>query len=366
MKEIKVFLQYPWRFPDSPYYKYLIDYSPEKIQYLNVKKQKGAITNSKKFWILTRLKVNIRRVANWLRLPFPNAHLTKSNEEYDIIHCAHCLSKNKDKPWVSDIENVWSMWISGINKTDIGKRLVKDILLRENCKKILPWTNNVKKEIIREFPEIKDKIETVYPAINYREDLSLNKKSKLVLFSGRDFRLKGGIIALKIMRELKKRDFEINCVVISRTPKKLKREFKEIKFYDLLPQKDLFNFLDKASIFLYPSLMDTFGFGILESMSFGTPIFALNTIHTKAIKEIIENGKTGFIFDTKININKENKIEEDKIIEGVSKKIILLLKDKKLLEEMGKNCIETIKYGKFSIKERNKKLRKIYEEALNH
>jgi len=31
---------------------------------------------------------------------------------------------------------------------------------------------------------------------------------------------------------------------------------------------------------------------------------------------------------------------------------------------MAQRCIEEIKNGKFSIKERNKKLKKIYEEAL--
>jgi hypothetical protein len=31
---------------------------------------------------------------------------------------------------------------------------------------------------------------------------------------------------------------------------------------------------------------------------------------------------------------------------------------------MSKECIKEIKSGKFSIKERNKKLKKIYEEAL--
>ncbi len=35
---MKVYLQYPWKFPDSPYYKYLIDSLPDGIEYLNVKK----------------------------------------------------------------------------------------------------------------------------------------------------------------------------------------------------------------------------------------------------------------------------------------------------------------------------------------
>jgi hypothetical protein len=44
MKKIKVYLQYPWKFPDSPYYKCLLQEHPKEIEYLNVEKQKGVIT----------------------------------------------------------------------------------------------------------------------------------------------------------------------------------------------------------------------------------------------------------------------------------------------------------------------------------
>ena len=115
MKNIKVYLQYPWKFPDSPYYKYLIDSPPEGIEFQNSKKQKGVITNKRFFWFSNFIKRNIRRFATKLKLSIPNAHLTKTKEEYDLIHCAHCLSKNKNKPWVADIEGIFSLMISWNN-----------------------------------------------------------------------------------------------------------------------------------------------------------------------------------------------------------------------------------------------------------
>ena len=51
-KEIKIYLQYPWKFPDSPYYKYLIDYPPEEIKFENISNQKGVIINKKFFGFL--------------------------------------------------------------------------------------------------------------------------------------------------------------------------------------------------------------------------------------------------------------------------------------------------------------------------
>lgn len=111
MKKIKVYLQYPWKFPDSPYYKYLIDYPPEKIEYLNIRNQKGVIINKKLFWFSNFLKRNIRHFINFFNLSIPNVHITKSDKDYDLIHCAHCLSLNTDKPWVADFEDMWQMFI---------------------------------------------------------------------------------------------------------------------------------------------------------------------------------------------------------------------------------------------------------------
>ena len=74
MKQIKIYLQYPWKFPDSPYYKYLLQEHPKEIKYLNAEKQKGVITNKRFFWLSNFLKRNIRRTFNLFKFSIPNAH----------------------------------------------------------------------------------------------------------------------------------------------------------------------------------------------------------------------------------------------------------------------------------------------------
>ncbi len=49
---MKIYLQYPWRFPDSPYYKYLIDNPPEGIEYINVKKTERSNHQKNVFLVL--------------------------------------------------------------------------------------------------------------------------------------------------------------------------------------------------------------------------------------------------------------------------------------------------------------------------
>jgi len=372
-KPIKVYLQYPWKFPDSPYYKYLVENPPERIEYLNAEKQKGVIINKRFFWFSNFLKRNIRRFVNLFELSLPNAHLTRIKQDYDLIHCAHCLSLNKDKPWIADFESEWQLYLG--KRTKRGVEKVRRILLDRNCKKIMPWTQTTANEIIEEFPEIKDKVEVVCPAIPVNKRISKkNKNDKItILYATRYFWFKGGVIALEVYRKLKQKyDNKIELIFISDVPENIKRKYPELKIRNLVPQKELFGLYSKSDIFFYPSFVDTFGFGQLEAMGFGLPIVTVNTKYTKTKKEIIEDNKNGLVFDvediiTKRLIDEKGKLvirEEKKIIDELFENCCNLINNKKLRQKMSKNCIKEIKNGKFSIERRNRQLKKIYEEAL--
>jgi glycosyltransferase involved in cell wall biosynthesis len=362
MGKLKVYLQYPWKFPDSPYYKYLVENPPEGIEYLNVEKEKGVITSKKFFWFSNFLKRNIRRSLNLLRLSIPNAHLTKEVEKVDIIHCAHCLSSNKNKPWVADLEGAWSMWVSGQGK---GKEKILKIIQGDNCKKLLPWAESAKEEVLKYFPEIANKVEVVYPAVPLNVAVKKNSSGPVkIIFVARYFDIKGGLIALETLERLRAK-YGIEGIVVSTVPEKLKEKYSKLKIYDLMTHDELFKLLKSSDIFLYPSMIDTFGFSLLEAMSFGLPTVTVNTSRTKSRKEIIENDKTGIIFDVneKIDYNKIGESEEaviKKLVESSAK----IITDDKLRLKMAENCIQEIKEGKFSLIERNKKLKNIYRKAL--
>lgn len=361
MTPTKIYLQYPWKFPDSPYYKYLLQEHPKEIKYLNVEKQKGVITNKRFFWFSNFLKRNLRRTISFLSLTFPNAHLSPKGD-YDLIHCAHCLSKNKDKPWVADMESEWSFYIG--KRTKRAVRKTRKILTQKNCKKILPWTKSVKEDILQFYPEIKDKLEVVYPAIPEVKNLKKPKNKNLkIIFVARYFDIKGGLIALEVLERLRKK-YGIEGIVVSNVSEELKKKYSKLKIYNLMSNKEVCKLLEASDLFLYPSAVDTFGFSLLEAMAYALPTITINTEGTKSRKEIIENNRTGIIFDVKekISFYKIGKIEEKimgKLIENSSK----LIEDKVLRGKMSAECIKTIKSGKFSIKERNKKLKRIYEEA---
>lgn len=366
MNPLKVYIQYPWKYADSPYYKYLVQNPPKNVVYLNTEREKGATYNKKKLSILYFLKTQIRKWTNRFNLPIPNVHLSPKGD-YDIIHCAHCISRNKDKPWVADLECGFSMFISGHN-TKIGRNLVKKLVSRKNCKMLLPWTEQTKKEILELVPSAKNKVKVIYPAVPERKDLKKKDCKKInLIFSGRYFFQKGGLHALESMDRLTKKYSNVYGFFISSVPEEIKKKYiqnKKITFYELVSQEKLFELYNKSHILIYPGYSDSFGFAYLEAMSFGIPTI---TVDKDYRKEIVEENKTGFIIECKNPYELKREmigLKEERIIQDLIKKAELLIKDRKLFNTISKNCLKEISEGKFSIKQRDKKLKRIYSDCL--
>ena len=89
---MKVYIKFPWKFYDSPYYKTLINYLPKEITFIGIDKEKiGVITSPKMFIVYNLVKRVIRGVLENIKIP--NITFTFSN--VDLVHCARCLLLNK-------------------------------------------------------------------------------------------------------------------------------------------------------------------------------------------------------------------------------------------------------------------------------
>ncbi|MBU2612619.1 MAG: glycosyltransferase family 4 protein [Nanoarchaeota archaeon] len=365
-KTIKVYLQYPWIFPDSPYYKYLISSPSKGIEYQNISKQKGVSTNKKFIEIMRWSKVYFKKIVNSFFPSFPNSHSSPKGN-YDLIHCAHCLSRNKDKPWVADIEFPGQLWLSGgIAK---NKKRVRKLLFSNNCKKLIFWTKKMQEDFLREFSDLRGKCVVIYPSIP-RQKIKKKNSGVNLIYTGRYFYGKGGLHALEVMDRLTKKYRNVSGVIVSSVPGHIRKKYsenKKIQIYDLMPQKKLFEIFSKSHIFIYPGYSDSFGFAIPEAMSFGViPISA--DISNR--NELIREGKTGFLIPISADHGKLIKLGETlegpakKIVSDFERKVEILIKDKKLRDKMSGECIREIEVGKFSLKKNNKKIKEIYRGAL--
>jgi len=364
MKKIKVYLQRPWKFSDSPYYSYLIKDVSRNIKYVNTEEKSQDIVKSLgQFKGLNKLKRVIKLTLRNFFPFLPNAHLTKTSKKYDLVHCAHCLSLNK-KLWICDIEYVNQFWAGGITKKQ--RKLILKLLKSEYCKKILAWTEWTKKEILKIFPEIEDKIEVIYPAIKIQK-FKKNKDNKIrLLFISRRFYFKGGLHAVEVMDRITRKHKNVEALIISDTPKKVIEKYsqnKKIKFKELTPrEKILSEIYPKTDILVYPSYTDTFGFILLEAMSFGIPII---TVEGQSREDLVRDGKNGFVVKEPKNW-KLSDLEKTnlKTVKEMEVKTEKLIKNKRLRNKMSENSLEEFKTGRFSIEKRNKNLERIYFDAL--
>ena len=367
---IKIYLKYPWKVIDSSYYRNLLNFPPKEVEYVN-KKDFRSINSKTGFRINTFLKNRARKIINIIKIP--NIVFPKSNDA-DLIHCAHCLSLG-EKPWVVDFERYESLAATGeIARSEKGRTMITKILKKRSCKKILPWTEAAKKSLLEQInePEINRKIELLPFALPLKRYKLRKERGKVnILFIGRYFEAKGGYVAMRVIDFLTKKYPYVQGIIVSETPQEVIKKYgtnKKIKFHNIMGQEKLFGEIyPTADIFFYPGFSDTFGFALTEAMMFKLPII---TFEGFARDEIVIEGKNGYIINKKKedenwrNFRRNIDNVERSFIDEAIKKTEKLILNKKLRKKMGDYGYRMVGAGKFSIKNRGKKIRKIYSEAL--
>ncbi len=72
----------------------------------------------------------------------------------------------------------------------------------------------------------------------------------------------------------------------------LKSKYPDVEFTGFIAHNELVNLYNKADVFVFPSMFDTFGLVILEAMACGLPVAAYDV---PSPSDIVQNGVTGFL-----------------------------------------------------------------------
>ncbi|MEK6881529.1 MAG: glycosyltransferase [Nanoarchaeota archaeon] len=313
---------------------------------------------------------------------------SEQTAEADLIFSRGYIYKGK-KPYVIDIiDNAYCL--AGYNYPLFIHNLkkIEKSLLDYSCKKIICANESSLQTMKKYFSKkVLEKTVLVRPSIkplNFENERS-DKKVRF-LFMGsinnpNDFDFKGGLNTIEVFNKLSKKYNNIELVLRSKVPEEIKKRIKSNKKIILIENeisfKEVIGLYASSHILLCPSHTYLGLMALLESMSFKLPILAIDTY---AVRDYVINNFNGFIIKKSNNVkgyydqsyptnvrSKEflNEIKniDISVINDLVEKAEILITNTKLRKRMGENSRKLIN-SKFSIRIRNKELKKIFDAAV--
>jgi glycosyltransferase involved in cell wall biosynthesis len=303
------------------------------------------------------------------------------------------------KPWIASMEYSSSFysWNDSWYKDEARRRRLTNHFCTRNCRKILAYSqaslNSLRLALGDSFDTVASKTDIVYPALPTKylvNDIEGKSSEPMrILFVGNHFFDKGGRELFNAYRALRAR-LRVELIIVTSVPQhhislfeslvsKIRSEpgvelyfggvHKDVLWKDIFP---------RAHVFCMPSYMETFGYLFLEAMANHLPIVATDAF---AIPEIVSDGRTGILIPAPIASFERNRLRspeslrlyrESILNEGVFKDFVtsltdaltLLFTDDSLRRRMGEAAFSEVSRGRFSVEQRNRELRRHYEEAL--
>jgi glycosyltransferase involved in cell wall biosynthesis len=191
-----------------------------------------------------------------------------------------------------------------------------------NADHIISSSKFTSKEVIKYFPEVNNKISTIYPGIpkirnlkNYSKKINSIINKSYLLYVGTLNQRKNINALLDIFININKSYPSLSLVLAGKEDDKSIsiRIHKLIKSYNILwtdyiEEEELSILIKNAKMLIYPSFYEGFGFPPLEAMSLGCPVISSNS---SSLPEIM--GKAGIMVNPY-----DKKTLEDAIINVLS------------------------------------------------
>jgi len=314
---------------------------------------------------------------------------SKIPNDVDLTLSTELLKTNK--PWICMYDNVMQFRYGDRRHQKFHQKRINKSFTQDSCKKILTWCDLNKEfmSLVYDDEQFKDKIDILRPAVPKKDFKRKYDKDGLQLlfvdtFRTCDFHDKGGkevMMVFEIMERMA--EFKnIKLVIKSNLSGYIKAKYSKILKKDnvilynrLLERGEMENLYKESDVLLHPTWNGVNAMTHLEAASYEIPTIGVDYwSNTEAIK----HGKTGLLIPTyetypktrkafMLRYKKAKRYREYKIRQEVITGLMLAifkLSDKTFRKKLGKAARKEVEEGKFSLKERNKKLKKIFEEAL--
>ncbi|MGC8880104.1 MAG: glycosyltransferase family 4 protein [Anaerolineae bacterium] len=197
-----------------------------------------------------------------------------------------------------------------------------------------------------------EQIEVLYPGLpasdgRPREKTPFDKVT--FLFIGRDFVRKNGMLVLKAFRQVRERCSRAELILVSQLPDGRQLSEEGVVHYPFLTRRELQERIyPYADVLVLPSRAEGFGLVLLEAMSFGMPVIAVNAW---AMPEIVQDGVNGYLIPPGS-------------LEALTACMERIAQDREQLQVLSQGARRVFQ-ERFALQYHNARLRQIYEEALS-
>lgn len=249
---------------------------------------------------------------------------------------AGCLFHCHETPWSAIVKKHLELYVhKKLSRIIVASKYMKNLLMQNGL------------------PSEKITILPYFTPIIPVDSLSYPSNDNTILYVGLIHLVKGVDYLIAALQHVK---IDFKAVLIGhgsyleeykRFAKELGVE-KKIRFVGWVPNEKLSSYYRQASLLVVPSMwIEAFGIIGIEAMAHTRPIIAFNT---GGISDWLEDGETGFLI-------------ERGDVQGLAKKISLLLENKELARKMGENGRLKV-MRQFQLDTHMERLMKIYRNSI--
>ncbi|MBB3675745.1 glycosyltransferase family 4 protein [Modestobacter versicolor] len=205
----------------------------------------------------------------------------------------------------------------------LARGVLRERLLRDNCRGVIALSEYAVRRTRAlnagwpGLPALEAKMRVVHPnlPVVQQEPKAWTPGPVRLLFVGRQWARKGGVVAVRIARKARERGLPVEVTVVSAfqygaavyadhpdagryAADVALMDAPNVTAHRALPNSEVVRLMAESTFTLLPTVHDTYGFSVLEGFSVGTPALVSGN---GALPEVVQDGVNGHVLDVPVD-----------------------------------------------------------------